>query len=108
MTRPPLPSWMVNLSLAVLTALLFAASIYIGRGGELLADKFETISAVDRDIAWLVLTEVRFPRALLGLLVGATLGLTGAGLQGLLRNPLAEPGLIGASGGAALGAVLVF
>src|SRR5690606_15750712 len=40
--------------------------------------------------------------------VGATLGLTGAGLQGLLRNPLAEPGLIGASSGAALGAVLVF
>ena len=55
-----------------------------------------------------MLTEVRLPRALLGLLVGATLGLTGAGLQGLLRNPLAEPGLIGASSGAALGAVLVF
>src|SRR5690606_31406188 len=50
-------SWTVNLSLAVLTALLFAASIYVGRGGELLADKFETISAVDRDIAWLILTE---------------------------------------------------
>jgi len=53
-------------------------------------------------------TEIRLPRALLGLLVGASLGLTGAGLQGLLRNPLAEPGLIGASSGAALGAVLVF
>lgn len=101
-------AWAVNSVLAALTLLLFAASIYVGRGGELLADKFETISKVDRDIAWLVLTEIRLPRALLGLLVGASLGLTGAGLQGLLRNPLAEPGLIGASGGAAFGAVLVF
>ncbi len=55
-----------------------------------------------------LLTEIRLPRALLGLLVGGTLGLCGAALQGLLRNPLAEPGLLGASSGAALGAVLVF
>lgn len=107
MTRP-LNTWLVSATLALLVALLFALSIYLGRGGELLADKFHTMSAIDRELAWLVLTEVRLPRALLGLLVGATLGLTGAGLQGLLRNPLAEPGLIGASGGAALGAVLVF
>lgn len=107
MTRP-LNTWLVSATLAILVALLFAASIYLGRGGELLADKFRTMSEIDRELAWLVLTEVRLPRAALGLLVGATLGLTGAGLQGLLRNPLAEPGLIGASGGAALGAVLVF
>ncbi len=107
MTRP-LNTWLVSATLAILVALLFALSIYLGRGGELLADKFRTMSAIDRELAWLVLTEVRLPRAVLGLLVGATLGLTGAGLQGLLRNPLAEPGLIGASGGAALGAVLVF
>jgi iron complex transport system permease protein len=52
--------------------------------------------------------EVRLPRALLGLLVGAALGLSGAALQGWLRNPLAEPGLIGVSSGAALGAVIAF
>lgn len=107
MTRP-LNTWLVSAVLAFLVVFLFALSIYLGRGGELLADKFRTMSAIDRELAWLVLTEVRLPRALLGLLVGTTLGLTGAGLQGLLRNPLAEPGLIGASGGAALGAVLVF
>ncbi len=107
MTRP-LNAWLVNLTLAALTLALLAASIYVGRGGELLAEKFRTMVEIDRELAWLVLTEVRLPRALLGLLVGATLGLTGAGLQGLLRNPLAEPGLIGASSGAALGAVLVF
>jgi len=106
--RAPLSSWMVNSVLAALTLFLFAASIYVGRGGDLLMDKFATVAEMDRDIAWLVLTEIRLPRALLGLLVGASLGLTGAGLQGLLRNPLAEPGLIGASSGAALGAVLVF
>jgi len=54
----------------------------------------------------LIATEVRLPRTLMGLLVGATLGLAGAALQGYLRNPLAEPGLIGVSAGAALGAVL--
>jgi iron complex transport system permease protein len=55
-----------------------------------------------------ILTEIRLPRALLGALVGGTLGLCGAGLQGLLRNPLAEPGILGVSSGAALGAVIVF
>ena len=54
----------------------------------------------------LILREIRLPRALLGALVGAALGLSGAALQGYLRNPLAEPGLVGVSGGAALGAVL--
>ncbi len=54
----------------------------------------------------LVVLEIRLPRALLGLLIGGALGLSGAALQGWLRNPLAEPGLIGVSGGAALGAVI--
>jgi iron complex transport system permease protein len=55
---------------------------------------------------WLIITEIRLPRAVFGLLVGAGLGLAGAALQGYLRNPLAEPGIIGVSGGAALGAVI--
>lgn len=53
-----------------------------------------------------ILFEIRAPRVLLAILVGASLGIAGAALQGLLRNPLAEPGLLGASSGAALGAVL--
>jgi len=56
----------------------------------------------------MILVELRLPRALLGALVGASLGLAGAALQGLMRNPLAEPGIIGVSGTAALGAVMVF
>lgn len=53
-----------------------------------------------------VLIELRLPRALLGLLVGAMLGLGGAVLQGYLRNPLAEPSVLGVSNAAALGAVI--
>ena len=100
--------WTVNAVLFVLLLLLCAGSVFIGRGFELLPDKFSAIAKLDRELAWLVLEQVRLPRAVLGALVGATLGLTGAALQGLLRNPLAEPGIIGASSGAALGAVLVF
>ncbi|MCP4431470.1 MAG: iron ABC transporter permease [Gammaproteobacteria bacterium] len=59
-------------------------------------------------VASLILFDIRLPRALLAMLIGATLGLAGAALQGLLRNPLAEPGIIGVSNCAALGAVLVF
>jgi iron complex transport system permease protein len=54
----------------------------------------------------LILLEIRLPRALLGLMIGMTLGLGGAVLQGFLRNPLAEPGLIGVTSAASLGAVL--
>ena len=54
-----------------------------------------------------LLVEVRLPRVALGLLVGAALGLSGATLQGVLRNPLADPYILGVSGGAALGASVV-
>jgi iron complex transport system permease protein len=58
------------------------------------------------DALGLILWEIRLPRALLGALVGMALGASGAALQGYLRNPLAEPGLLGVTGGASLGAVL--
>ena len=54
-----------------------------------------------------VLNIVRIPRVLLGLLVGAALGISGTGIQGIFRNPLAEPGLIGISAGASLMAVFI-
>ena len=55
-----------------------------------------------------ILLELRFPRTIFAVIIGAALGLSGAVLQGLLRNPLAEPGIIGVSGTAALGAVIAF
>ena len=54
-----------------------------------------------------VLMEIRFPRTLLAILVGGGLSVSGALMQGLFRNPLADPGLLGVSSGAALGAALV-
>jgi iron complex transport system permease protein len=59
------------------------------------------------DTAAIIVRDLRLPRAILGLAVGFVLGLSGAALQGLLRNPLAEPGLLGISGTAAFCAVLV-
>ncbi|WP_407635501.1 FecCD family ABC transporter permease [Gluconacetobacter diazotrophicus] len=56
----------------------------------------------------IIVGQLRLPRTLLAVVVGGVLGLSGAVLQGYLRNPLADPGILGVSGGAALGAVIVF
>lgn len=99
-------SFRLNGLLLVLTALAALASLGFG-----------TVSlAPDRVIAALlgkgdmiastIVLELRMPRMLLGLLVGAILGLAGAALQGFLRNPLAEPSVLGASNAAAFGAVI--
>ena len=72
--------------------------------GKAIQDWFEDQTTIES----LILFDIRLPRSLLAMLIGATLGLAGASLQGLLRNPLAEPGIIGISNGAALGAVIVF
>ncbi len=57
------------------------------------------------DPRWLIIMELRIPRAILGMAVGAALGLSGAAMQGYTRNPLADPGVLGVSSMAALGAV---
>lgn len=58
------------------------------------------------DPRWPIIAQLRLPRTVLAALVGAALGLSGAVMQGYLRNPLADPGLFGVSAGAALGAVI--
>ena len=93
--------------LALVTAALFVASLFTGRSAGTLMDLFLGGAVDDPQILWLIFNEIRLPRALLAMAVGATLGLAGAALQGYLRNPLAEPGLVGASSTAALGAVLM-
>jgi len=84
--------------LAVATLAAFILSLSIGPAGLGIGASGEARS--------LIFMEIRLPRAILGALIGAALGLSGAALQGYLRNPLAEPTLVGVSGGAALGAVL--
>jgi iron complex transport system permease protein len=98
---------LVLVLLAVITAALFVVSLFSGRSPAPLMALFVGGSVDDAQTLWLIFTEIRLPRALLATLVGATLGLAGAALQGYLRNPLAEPGLVGASSTAALGAVLM-
>ncbi|TIU91437.1 MAG: iron ABC transporter permease, partial [Mesorhizobium sp.] len=63
----------------------------------------EALSARDR----LIVYDIRLPRVILGVLIGAALAVSGAVMQGLFRNPLADPGLIGVSAGSSLGAVAV-
>ncbi|QPC44124.1 iron ABC transporter permease [Kaustia mangrovi] len=103
--RPRMPL-LAGLGLAA--AAMFVLSLAIGYAPFDLGAAIGDALAGQRSLAALILLELRLPRALLGLLVGFTLGLAGAVMQGFLRNPLAEPGIIGVSGAAALGAVLVF
>ncbi|HLZ46715.1 MAG TPA: iron ABC transporter permease [Gemmatimonadales bacterium] len=82
--------------LIVLSVAALIASVMLGPAAVPLADLLHS------DIVW----DLRMPRALLAFLVGGSLGVAGAGLQALVRNPLADPFLLGLSGGAGLGAVL--
>jgi iron complex transport system permease protein len=85
--------------IAGLASLLFGAV-------DLSLDRLVAAASGDGDrIASIILFDLRLPRALLALAVGAMLGLAGAALQGYLRNPLAEPSVLGTSNAAALGAV---
>ncbi len=92
--------------LGLLVAVLFLASLLIGPAALGLSESLSALLSGQGGPVVLVMQEIRLPRAILGLLVGAVLGLSGAAMQGFLRNPLAEPGLIGVSSSAALGAVL--
>jgi iron complex transport system permease protein len=71
----------------------------------ILGQKLGLVSGAVNDQASVILTVIRLPRVLMGILIGAVLGMTGASIQGLFRNPLADPGLIGISSGASLFAV---
>ena len=92
--------------LTLLVIVLFMASLLIGPAGLGLGESLRALVTGQGGPVVLVMQEIRLPRAILGLCVGAALGLSGAAMQGFLRNPLAEPGLIGVSSTAALGAVI--
>jgi iron complex transport system permease protein len=92
--------------LALLIAALSLASLVIGPAPISPALAAKALVS-DHGSASIVVREIRLPRTLLAILVGWILGLTGAGLQGLLRNPLADTAVFGAPQAAALGAVLV-
>jgi iron complex transport system permease protein len=91
----------LNTALLLLIVLAFVASLLAGRVW------LPPSALLSHDsLAGLIVRDIRLPRTVLALIVGAVLGLAGAVLQGFTRNPLAEPALLGVSSGAALGAVI--
>ncbi len=100
-----LPYPLLLILLAVLAIALGGVSMLVGPGGGP-AEIMAMLNRGDADLAWMIVGQVRLPRTLLALMVGGTLGMAGAALQGYLRNPLADPGVVGVTSAASLGAVL--
>ena len=92
----------IHLILLILLGGLFLISLSSGASSlSVWKILFQKASAAESSI----FCQIRIPRTLLAIMVGVTLGLSGAAMQGLLRNPLADSGLLGISGGAVLGAM---
>jgi len=89
--------------LALLAALL---SLLIGPAPLSPAEVLRALAGAGDEVTRAIVWELRVPRTALALLIGTTLAISGAALQGFVRNPLASPGLLGATNFAALGAVL--
>lgn len=96
----------LNTGLALLMVLAFIGALTVGPADLGLPELLSTLTGGGSEGTRIIIIEVRLPRAILAALIGATLGLAGAVLQGYLRNPLAEPGLIGVSASSAFGAVM--
>ena len=101
--------WISLLLLAVLF-IAFALGLSIGptRSGmrSAFSALFSTPASGEESILYSIVWRIRFPRVLLAMIVGATLSLGGLAFQALLRNPLAEPFILGISGGSAIGAII--
>lgn len=95
------------LTLTLLGAIIAAAVLSLNSGAASipLLQGFTDIWQGEQSLAATILGQIRLPRLCLAIIVGATLGMAGAAMQGLLRNPLADPGVLGVTSGAALGAV---
>jgi iron complex transport system permease protein len=96
----------INIVLLAILCGLAVVSMLVGRVWLSPADVLSGFFSGDAQLSSLIVTELRLPRTILAIAVGGTLGICGAVLQGLTRNPLAEPGLLGVSAGASFGAVI--
>lgn len=106
------PVFLIGLVLGLLALILFAISL-----GSVAVPLDHVLSSIAHGLGWFpagaddgkwdaIIFLVRLPRVLAAALIGASLALSGAVMQGVLRNPMADPGIIGISGGAGLGAVI--
>ncbi|TNE63880.1 MAG: iron ABC transporter permease [Alphaproteobacteria bacterium] len=98
--------WSLNSVLMLVIVLMVVASAMFGQVSLAPADVLSGLFGGADEGTNIIVRELRLPRILLGLLVGASLGYSGAALQGLLRNPLADPGVVGVTSTASLGAVI--
>jgi iron complex transport system permease protein len=101
---------LVLVGLVLVSAIAFAFSITTGASNASIIDVIVSMATGRADSALsnrdrIVIFDIRLPRAILGFLIGGGLAVSGAVMQGLFRNPLADPGLIGVSAGSSLGAV---
>ena len=96
MRRMLIPGLTILLLVAALLSLL-AGTFWLSP-----AEALESFTGGRESLSALIIGDIRLPRTLLAVMIGAILGLNGAALQGLLRNPLAEPGVLGVSAWAAL------
>ncbi len=95
-------------AMTAMLAVLMAVSLLVGVAPLPAGEVVLALLGLGDERVVIVVQEIRLPRALIGIMAGASFGLSGAALQGLLRNPLAEPGLTGTSASAGLGAVIAF
>jgi iron complex transport system permease protein len=110
----PAPGRALILALLLLLLLAFVLALTLGAVSVTLGDSLRALLRLaglplegeGLAQAELIIGQIRLPRALLGMAVGAVLAMCGVAMQGLFRNPLADPGLVGVSSGAALGAAL--
>ena len=93
--------------LLLLLVLLTFISLFIGPVKIGFSDTLNYLFNEESSFINIILWEIRLPRTLIAILTGASLGICGAAIQGLFRNPLAEPGIVGVSASAGLGSVLV-
>jgi len=98
--------WWGLAGLAVLAAATFGAALLIGSAGLSSAGAVRALFGGGDDYSRMIVQTVRLPRAIAGFAVGSLLGLAGVLLQALFRNPLADPLVLGVSGGAAIGALI--
>lgn len=108
MRETAVPRGRVVLAVAVGLLVLLAAgvaSLALGARPVAVADVVGALTSFDASPDQIAVRELRIPRTVLGVLVGVALGVAGAVMQGLTRNPVADPGLLGVSAGAALGVV---
>ncbi|MFP7571243.1 FecCD family ABC transporter permease [Marivita sp. S2033] len=108
MTAPRAGDRRVKLFIALMAlfAAMFMTSLFVGYAAIPVPAGLAALMGQGDPLYVSVMQDIRLPRTLLAAMVGVSLGLSGAAMQGFLRNPLAEPGLIGVSGSAALGAVI--